>query len=103
MHFSVFLIKYYILFSLEGFEAVFLKIKYIIKPVIRSSRTQSSIQRTAGGEMAVAKPVFEWTCEVITVNPGPDNPGEYGNTVSSVIWGQGMKGTRYECTDLSVK
>jgi hypothetical protein len=64
-----------------------LKIKYGIKSVTRSSRTSSGIQRTAGGEMAVAKLVFEWTCEMVTLNFKSADLKEYGNPVSSVIRG----------------
>ncbi len=34
----------------------------------RNSRALSSIQRVAGGEMAAAVLMSEWTCEVIATN-----------------------------------
>ena len=36
--------------------------------MIRNSRALSGIQRIAGGEMAVAVLMFEWTCEVAVTN-----------------------------------
>jgi hypothetical protein len=42
----------------------------MVKPVTRNSKALSGIQRAAGGEMADAKPVSEWTCEVIATNRG---------------------------------
>ena len=58
--------------------------------MIRNSRALSSIQRIAGGEMAVAVLVFEWTCEVAATNSAfafISKAGEYGNPDSSVIQG----------------
>jgi len=37
--------------------------------VTRNSRALSGVQRTAGGEMAVAELVSEWACEVTGTNP----------------------------------
>jgi hypothetical protein len=56
--------------------------------VIRNSRALSSIQRIAGGEMAVAVLVFEWACEVAATNSAfIFKAGEYGDPDSSVIKG----------------
>ena len=56
--------------------------------MIRNSRALSSIQRIAGGEMAVAVLMFEWTCEVAVTNSALiAKAGEYDNPDSSVIKG----------------
>ena len=56
--------------------------------MIRNSRALSGIQRIAGGEMAVAVLMFEWTCEVAVTNSALiAKAGEYDNPDSSVIKG----------------
>jgi len=37
--------------------------------VTRNSKSLSSIQRAAGGEMAAARLMSEWACEVVITNP----------------------------------